>query len=430
MVAFPPQPGTLLAGQFRLDETLSAGTVGHTYRGTNIRTGQSVAVEVFSASSCTPSAFSRFADVATAVSELENPGTAKLLHASDPGEDPRFMVTEWLDGEHLGARIAREPGRRLPWTLAVEIASQCASILGEVQGSARTPHLDLKPTNCFLVASPDRQVKILEFGIIHLEPRTENSQGEQTQAISLDWENAYRAPEQILGEPLDERTDVYALGAILFELVAGHPPFTGSRLKVANDHLHQPPPSPREFVGDADIPDSVLAIINQALAKQATERFPDIKTLHRALDALVPRVPKPQRVSPLPERTEQWPRIPSPIKPPDQHPTEQAPRQAAKPRGDIAPTEQIPTPDFGPPIIPAIDASPPTKPPAEPATRPSHLPTPPVSGDPTIAHPKPRPPIPGRAQYWQQHRSVIYYVAAVLFLVLVIAYKTQCALTP
>jgi len=279
----------------------------------------------------------------------------------------------------------------------------------------------------------------------------------------------------------------------LFELVTGRPPFTGTHVKVAHAHLHQPPPSPREIVPGTDIPDGVISVIMRALAKRPEDRFPDMKALERALNALshhsslddLPtvihqRVPRPSpfvtqqgpripsnsgpsdrnstvqgpRVQPgspvdidatiaisrlprlQPFVTEQAPRIPSIRGTSNPHSTVNGPRVQPRPPSDLAPTSEIARPDFGPPIIPGTDAGqerlvPHVKPQQVPVLRPSAAPAP---VDPTIQRPKARPELPARD--WRHVLDILkentlkINIAVGILLLLVIAYKTQCVFTP
>ena len=402
-MAVPTQPEAVLAGHFRLGRQLPGGALGRTHQAIDTRSGRHVAVKVLGATSSSPAAFSRFAATATTVSELGLPGTARVLQASAPTDAPRFVVTEWLDGEDLASRLKRETSARLGWNLAVELIAQCAKTLAEVQRRAGIAHLDLKPTNCFLASSPGGTplVKLLDFGLVHLDPGADGEVAQHTQTFSMEWENAYRAPEQIMGEPLDERTDIYALGAILFELLTGRPPFTGTHLEVGHHHVHQPLPSFTIACPGLEIPERVGALVRRALAKGPSERFSDMASFERELRATLPGAGEDEQatsVFPRPpkpaDRTEQYTRPPRSA--PAQNLTEQVPRPATNSPVDLAPTEVLQKPGRGPPLIRPAGEAPAPMPGPAPAPTPIappiiSAPPPPVPIEPTIDSPRPRP---------------------------------------
>jgi len=267
-------------GNFRVLSLLGSGGMGDVYLAEHTGIQTRVAIKMLHAAiSRDADHVQRFFNEARIVGRIKHAGIAKIF---DVGFhlDRAYLVMELLEGESLAGRVQRG---RLAMTEAVDIAYQIASILAATH-QAGFVHRDLKPDNIFLV--PDAElarprVKILDFGIAKLGgtlsggPRTIGTMGTP----------AYMAPEQ-WGDAgsVDWRADIYSLGCVAFEMVAGRPPFPATTIVEAfKNHTHTPPPSVRTIV---DVPEAWDALVTRLLAKQPAERADSITGVAQAFDQL------------------------------------------------------------------------------------------------------------------------------------------------
>jgi serine/threonine-protein kinase len=210
----------------------------------------------------------RFRREARAVAQLSHPNIVTVI---DRGEDDgrQYIVFEYVDGENLKQLIEREGP--LPVRRALELAAEvgeglaCAHQHGVV-------HRDVKPQNVLL--NGDGRAKVTDFGIA----RSLDVERGVTQTGTVLGTSNYIAPEQASGRPVDERTDVYSLGVVLFELLTGEVPFPGENfVAVAMRHVHEEPPSVLDL--RPDVPLRVAHVVERALAKDAADRFPTMRDL-------------------------------------------------------------------------------------------------------------------------------------------------------
>ena len=274
-------PGTRL-GPYEIVSLLGAGGMGEVFRARDTRLQREVAIKVLPAS---------FAHDATrrARFERETQAVAALSHTNilaifDTGvhDGQLFAVTELLDGNTLRARL--DTGA-LPTKKAIDIATQIARGLAAAHEKG-VVHRDLKPENVFLLR--DGQVKILDFG---LATTPTNSGGDcETLAAMTDPGTVmgtvgYMSPEQVRGQALDARTDLFALGAVLYEMLSGTRAFRGETpADVATAVLREEPPemaSPR-----GDLPPALERIVRHCLERNPAERFQSARDVAFALETL------------------------------------------------------------------------------------------------------------------------------------------------
>jgi eukaryotic-like serine/threonine-protein kinase len=230
----------------------------------------------------------RFFNEARAANAIRHPNIIDIIDVGFlPNTERPYLMMELLAGENLAKRIGR--AGRLPIAQALDFARQTASALAAAHTKGIV-HRDLKPENLYLVphgSLPGREVvKVLDFGIAKL--RSEIGPGQlQTQTGVLMGTPPYMSPEQCRGltAEIDLRTDVYALGIILFEMVCGSPPFAADGFgDLLVMHIMQAPPAPRSR--NPAVPEALEAIILKALAKAANERFASMADFEAALAAV------------------------------------------------------------------------------------------------------------------------------------------------
>jgi eukaryotic-like serine/threonine-protein kinase len=257
-------PGTRL-GNYLVQEPIGSGGMGEVYRALDPRLDREVAVKILHLrSNQDPIALHRFEREARAVAALNHPN---LLVLFDIGEaDGRhFVVTELLKGQVLRERLERG---RLPWIMAARYAADIAAGL-EAAHRKGLIHRDLNPRNLFLV--DDGPVKVLDFGLVTYENRRQFSRDSPmtTNPGSLVGTSGYISPEQVAGDSVDRRTDIFGLGCCLYEMVTGERAFV-TRTLADLVNLRDPVP-PTEFV--PDLPAELVAIVKRCLRRSRDDRF-------------------------------------------------------------------------------------------------------------------------------------------------------------
>jgi serine/threonine-protein kinase len=226
----------------------------------------------------------RFINEARASSAIHHPGIIEVFDVGTLPEGQPYLMMELLEGETLARRIHRAGRLRVPE--AIDVTVQAAAALGAAHGHGIV-HRDLKPDNMFLVPDPTQRcgqrVKVLDFGIAKLHRRW-SGERVRTHTGSLMGTPPYMSPEQCRGisSEIDHRTDVYALGIILYEMLVGAPPFLSEGFgDVLLMHLTKAPVPPRQI--DPAIPTPLEAVVLQALEKDPDLRFSGMEELARAL---------------------------------------------------------------------------------------------------------------------------------------------------
>ncbi|HEV8246403.1 MAG TPA: serine/threonine-protein kinase, partial [Polyangiaceae bacterium] len=262
--------GTVLAGRYRIERMLGSGGMGSVYRAEHVLMRKAVAVKVLHREmTALPEMVARFEREAVAAGRIEHPN---VVAASDFGrlDDGSFyLVLEYVEGRPLSTLIDTEGG--LPPERALHIVRQIADALG-VAHSLKIIHRDLKPDNVMLV---DREnypdfVKVLDFGIAKVRMQDETGKTQQlTQLGTVFGTPDYMSPEQARGNPVDGRADLYALGVMLYEMLAGVTPFKSDDLIVVlTRHITEPPPPLPD-----KIPGPVRELVMKLLSKSPDERF-------------------------------------------------------------------------------------------------------------------------------------------------------------
>ncbi len=260
-------PGEVLDGRWRLETRVGQGAMGSVFRGRDLTTNELVAVKILAPEHCRkPKVVARFEREAGQLTRLRHPNLVAFHGHGRRGVLP-FIVMEFLDGLTLSEVLERH-GPRIGLAETVAIVKQIAAGLSFLHSQGLV-HRDIKPQNVFL-ASRGR-VTILDLGVV----RDVANPG-LTRPGAMVGTPYYMSPEQILGvEDIDQRTDVYALAAVTFELLTGRPPYLGNNnFEVLYGHKNSPPPSATELV--PSVPARVSQVIVRGLAKRREERSGDV----------------------------------------------------------------------------------------------------------------------------------------------------------
>jgi serine/threonine-protein kinase len=263
--------------------------MGVVYLAENVATGGHAAIKVLQARFAQdPDVVGRFKNEARVLGQIRHSGILKVYDiATLPGRSEHFLIMELLEGATLAERLRSLGSERLRMAEAVDIARQTASAVAAAHKKGIV-HRDLKPENLFLVPEgddpPRERIKVLDFGIAKLRAQAGLSGLSNVKATGgmLLGTPLYMSPEQSVGAEIDERTDVYALGCILFEMLCGEPPFTGRDVGelVAKKHTEQPPAPSKKRPG---VPPHVDAAVLRALARRPEDRWKSMAEFQAAL---------------------------------------------------------------------------------------------------------------------------------------------------
>ncbi len=286
-------PGTILDGKYRLDEKIGEGGFGIVFRATHLALSRPIAVKVFKPrpGNDNAEAIERFKREGISISRLSHPNIIAVLDSGVSDTGIAYLVMELLSGrslaEELRAGIATTLRESLRRIIPVCRALAEANRLGVI-------HRDIKPDNIFINRAPEGEtVKVVDFGIAKM---TASDTGEDwsklTATDSLIGTPAYMSPERLSGINYDGRADVYSVGVVLYEMLAGRPPFekgTSGIVGMILAHIHKAPPPLREF--NPNVPESVAALIHRTLEKVPSDR-PTAAQLADQLEELLVKIPE------------------------------------------------------------------------------------------------------------------------------------------
>jgi len=290
-------------GNYRAIELIGEGGMGVVYLAEHPGIGRRAAVKVLRTGlTDNPEIARRLFNEARAANAIRHPGIVEVFDCGTLPSGDSYIVMELLEGENLAARL-RQVGK-LPIADARRIAAQTAAALAAAH-AAGIVHRDLKPDNLYLVAddrdTSGEMVKVLDFGIAKLAQDGSGPASVRTRTGSVMGTPAYMSPEQCRGtRDIDHRTDIYALGVILFEMVCGRPPFVSDGFgEMIHFHLNEPPPAPRTI--NPAVPEDLERLILWCLAKDPAARIQTMTDVHafltgRPTPARVTAPTRPQRL--------------------------------------------------------------------------------------------------------------------------------------
>lgn len=279
-----PLVGRELPGGYHVLELIGTGGMGRVYRAQQKALGRTVAIKVIHPHLLAEEkSLARFLTEARATSQLNHPNTVSVIDFGQTDDGQPYLVMEFLRGQNLSQVVALEGLLPLPRLLG--IVHQVLLALGEAH-AIDIIHRDLKPEN--IIVEPLRQggdlVKVVDFGLAKL--KVEEGHGITMPGIVCGTPD-FMAPEQGRGDPIDGRSDLYAVGVVLFWLLCGRLPFEASTpTQVVMMHITMPVPDPREIAPKRHIPDGVLSVLYRALAKNRSDRYRDAHSFAAAVQEL------------------------------------------------------------------------------------------------------------------------------------------------
>jgi len=291
-------------GDYEIEEQIGEGAMGTVFSAIHPLIGKKVAVKVLKPELCANQAtIDRFVAEAQAVNKIGHPNIVDVFSLGELEDGRAYMVMEWLRGEDLKIRLARGP-------MSVHDACDILDGIARALDAAHAKeiiHRDLKPDNVFLhqVEDGPLMVKLLDFGIAKLVRLTPGQ--EKTQTGNMLGTPRYMSPEQARGVHVDHRADIYSLGVMAYEMLAGRPPFQGeTAMDIVMKHLGEEPPPVSQF---AKVPKSLEQCVMAMLAKDPAGR-PSLEEVRNILiDPSRRMTPLPSRALPAVsvKRTPKWP---------------------------------------------------------------------------------------------------------------------------
>jgi serine/threonine-protein kinase len=293
-------------GNYRVTKLLGEGGMGMVYLGEHPVIGRKVAIKVLHhALAADKDIVARFFNEARAIHMIGHANIVEILDFGQTPDGQPYFIMEFLTGEALSELVARGP---IPPDDVAAISDQMCRALSAAHNKGIV-HRDLKPHNVQLLERDGAMmVKILDFGVAKILAAPDGSQSVKTRTGSLMGTPLYMSPEQCKGAGLlDHRTDIYSLGVMIFEMLAGRPPFVAEGIgELFAKHMLEEAPSLLEFAPNT--PPNMAAAVNKALNKELDDRFPSMEEFRKALlgetqVAGSGRTPAPKRAGALGTRS-------------------------------------------------------------------------------------------------------------------------------
>jgi eukaryotic-like serine/threonine-protein kinase len=292
--------GHQIGGRYRIIQRLGGGGMGVVYQAEDMLLGRDVAIKVLRTHLAEDESFRhRFEREGRSAAGLSHPNIVQVYDVGETPEGVPYLVMEYVSGPTL-EKILRERGA-LPEREAVDIAAQVAAALAEAHRRG-VVHRDIKPLN--ILVRPDGTVKVADFGIARAQ-----SGATLVNTGTIVGSAHYVSPEQARGGYVDEKTDVYSLGVVLYEMLTGRTPFQGdTAVAVALKHLQEEVPAPSAL---ANVSRRLESVVLRALEKDPARRYPSANAILADLEALRPSLDRAsdggrRRSVPPPGQTSLW----------------------------------------------------------------------------------------------------------------------------
>jgi serine/threonine-protein kinase len=270
----PVAVGTVIANRYRIESVLGTGGMGIVVKATHLLLQQAVAIKFLRREVANQESVTRLLHEARAAAKVQSEHVVRVHDVAALDDGTPYIVMEYLEGSELALLLENGP---LPLREAVKYAIQMCNALAETH-AAGIIHGDLKPENIYVVRAADGsgRIKLLDFGI--------SNTGPQQKSNAIMGTPAYMAPEQFERGTIDERTDIYALGAVLYEMLSGKPPFEADTPELIARRVFTEKPPPLGWVG---VPPNLEQVVLRCLARGRDDRFQTAVELAYALEEVV-----------------------------------------------------------------------------------------------------------------------------------------------
>ncbi len=278
--------GEVVADKYRIERLLGSGGMAEVYAAINIRTERRVALKwILPALAASPEVLARFRREALAAGRINHPNVVTIFDAVEH-QGSACLVMELLSGETLADRMKRTGPMAFVEAVAIMLPAMRGVAAAHFHGVI---HRDLKPDNIFLCLDADgsiRDCKVLDFGVSKLTVADAATTADITLSGNVVGTPEYMAPEQVrAGKTADHRVDVYSLGVVFYEMLAGRPPFVGEHFSgLMLDIMQRDPPPLASF--RSDVPRRLAGVIHRALARDLDRRYVDMPTFIMAVEAV------------------------------------------------------------------------------------------------------------------------------------------------
>jgi serine/threonine-protein kinase len=280
----PVEPGGMVAGKYRVDRTIGFGGMGVICEATHLELGQKVAIKFVRFERASDDrTVARFLTEARSAAQLRSQHTCRVVDCGRLESGSPYMVMEYLEGADLRSIVSAQAP--LPVEDSVCFVSQALEALAEAHARGIV-HRDIKPENLFLTQGPDggAMIKVLDFGISKQLGRNQSSSRSLTEPTESIGSPYHMSPEQMIDPTtVDARTDIWAMGVVLYELLTGRLPFEGETTpQICANVMTAQPKSPLEI--RADLPEALVQVVLSCMEKDREKRVPDVGALSRALE--------------------------------------------------------------------------------------------------------------------------------------------------
>lgn len=280
-------PAISINNRYKIVALIGEGGMGSVYKVWDTALNATFAIKVLRDElSKDPGAIKRFEQEVTAASHLTHPNLVAVYDHGRNDHGAPYLVMDYLEGESLAARLKRE--HCLDWHQAIDVFIQISEALLHAHAKG-VIHRDLKPSNVILIEGENGHdfVKIVDFGIAKILPSMGIEEQNLTQTGEIFGSPLYMSPEQCKGEKLDSRSDVYSLGCLMYEVLAGRLPFTAENpIKTILQHLSDAPPAFSVVAIGLELPEGLETVIDRCLEKSVYDRYQNMETLRTDLERI------------------------------------------------------------------------------------------------------------------------------------------------